>query len=119
VPFVAPTNPGCTETILDDTPPEAIAILERNYVANTKEFQAYSTLQRGLKQQIIKIFDSPYLQGLEEDVVAFVNMSARQMMVFMFDTYGGITQNDLVDNNKKLAEPFDPAQPIESFFRPI
>jgi hypothetical protein len=41
------------------------------------------------------------------------------MMVFLFDTYGGITQNDLVDNNKKLAEPFDPDQPIESFSRTI
>jgi hypothetical protein len=38
------------------------------------------------------------------------------MMVFLFDTYGGITHNDLVDNNKKLAKPFDPAQPINSFF---
>jgi hypothetical protein len=41
------------------------------------------------------------------------------MMVFLFDTYGGITQNDLVDNNKKLAEAFYPAHPIESFFRAI
>jgi hypothetical protein len=41
------------------------------------------------------------------------------MMIFMFDTYGGITHNHLVDNNKKLAEPFDPAQPIESFCRTI
>jgi hypothetical protein len=38
------------------------------------------------------------------------------MMVFLFDTYGGITQNDLVDNTKNLAEPFYPAQPIYSLF---
>jgi hypothetical protein len=51
--------------------------------------------------------------------VTFANVSAKQMMVFLFDTFEGITQNDLVDNNKKLAEPFDPAQPIKSFFRTI
>jgi hypothetical protein len=41
------------------------------------------------------------------------------MMVLLFDTYGGITHNDLVYNKKKLAEPFEPAQPIESFSRTI
>jgi hypothetical protein len=49
-------------------------------------------------------------------VVAFANKPAQQIMVFLFDTCGGITHNDLVDNNKKLAAPFEPAQPIESFF---
>jgi hypothetical protein len=115
VPFVAPTNPGRTETIPADSPPEARAMLERNHAAKAKEFQAYNTLQLSLNQQMIKTFDSLYPQGLEDDVVAFSNVSARQMMVFLFDTYGGIIQNDLVDNNKKLAEPFDPAQFIESF----
>jgi hypothetical protein len=51
-------------------------MLERNYASNAKEFQAYNTLQRTLKQQIIKTFDSLYLQGLEDGVVAFANVSA-------------------------------------------
>jgi hypothetical protein len=67
----------------------------------------------------MKTFDSIYLQGLADDVVEFTDVLARQMMVFLFDTYGGITQNDLVENNKKLAEPFYLAQPIETFFRII
>jgi hypothetical protein len=116
VPFVAPTNPGYTATIPANTPPEARSMLEGNDATNAKEFQAYNTLQRSLKQQIIKTFDSLCLQGLEDDVVAFANVSARKMMVFLFDTYGGITQKDLVENTTKLSEPFDPAQPIESFF---
>jgi hypothetical protein len=42
------------------------------------------------------------------------------MLVLLFDTYRGITQNGLVDNNNnRIAELFDPAQPIESFFRTI
>jgi hypothetical protein len=52
-------------------------MVERNYIANANEFQAYSTLQRALKQQIIKSFDSLYLQGLKDDVVAFANVSSR------------------------------------------
>jgi hypothetical protein len=91
-------------------------MLER--IAKAKEFQAYNTLQWSLKQQIIKKIDSQYLQGLEDDVVAFANVSAHKM-VFLSDKYGGITQNHLVENNKKLAGPFNPAQPIESFFRTI
>jgi hypothetical protein len=94
-------------------------MLERNCITNANEFQAYNTLKRALKQNIINTFDSIYHQGLEDDVLAFVNVSERQIMVFLFDTYGGITQNDLVDNNKKLAEPFDPAPPLGIFFRTI
>jgi hypothetical protein len=119
VPFITPTNPGHTATIPADTPPEARAMLKGNYITNAKYFQAYNTLQLALKQQIIKTFDSLYLQGLEDDVVAFANISARQMMVYLLDTFGGITQNNLVENNKKLAEPFDSAQPIKSFFLTI
>jgi hypothetical protein len=103
VPFIAPTNPGRTATIPNNTPPEERAILERNYITNAKEFQAYTTLQLAPKQQISKIFDSLYLQGLEDDVLAFANVSARQMMFCLFDTYGGITQNYLVENNKNIA----------------
>jgi hypothetical protein len=60
-----------------------------------------------------------WLQGIEDDIVAFANLTAIQMMLYVYVSYGGITQNDLVDNNKKLSEPFDPAQPIETFFRTI
>jgi hypothetical protein len=87
VPFIAPTNPGRTSTIPAETPPETRAMLKRNYIANAKEFQAYNTLQRALKQEIIKTFDSIYLQGLEDDVVAFANVSAQQMMVFFYSTH--------------------------------
>jgi hypothetical protein len=119
LPFIPPPNPGRTAIVPADTPPEARATIEQNYAANATELQAHNTLRRSLKQQIIKTFNILYLQGLEDEVVAFANVSARQMMVFLFDTYGGIIQNDLVYNNKKLAEPFNPAQPIESFFRTI
>jgi hypothetical protein len=101
VPFIATASPGRTAQIHAETPPEARSMLERNYTANAKKLQAYNTLQRALKQQIIKIFNSIYLKGLEDGVVAFANMSAREMMVFLFDPYGSITQNDLVDNNNK------------------
>jgi hypothetical protein len=69
-----------------DTPPEAREMLVRNYVANLKEFQAYNTLQRALTQSIIKTFDSIYLQGLEDEIVEFANISARQMMGFLLGT---------------------------------
>jgi hypothetical protein len=49
VPVSTPTNPGHTATIPANTPPEARAMLKRNYIANAKEFQAYNTLQLALK----------------------------------------------------------------------
>jgi hypothetical protein len=89
-------------------------MLERNYAANAKEFHnIYNTLQRALKQQIIKTFDALWLQGIEDDVVAFSYVTARQMMVSIYNSYGGIRQSDLVDNNNKRSEPFYPAQPIK------
>jgi hypothetical protein len=109
VPFIAPLNPGHTAQVPANAPAEARAILERNYTANAREFQQYNTLQREPKQHIIKTFDPLWLQGIEDDIVALTNVTARQMMVYLYDSYGGITQNNLVDNNKKLSEPFYPA----------
>jgi hypothetical protein len=119
VPFIAPPNQGRTAQVPANAPAEAQAMLEQNYTANARKFQQYNTLQRALKQQIIKTFDPLWIQGIEDAIVAFANVKARQMMVYLYDSYRGITQNDFVDNNKKLSEPFDPAQPIETIFRTI
>jgi hypothetical protein len=94
-------------------------MIERNYTANAREFQQYNTVQQALKHQIIKTFDPLWLQVIEDDIVAFANVTSRQMMVYLYDSYGGITQNDLVDNNQKKSEPIDPSQPIEKIFRTI
>jgi hypothetical protein len=116
VPFIAPANPARTAQVPANAPTDAWAMLERNYAANAKEFQQDNTLQRALKQQIIKTCDALWLQRLEYDVVAFANIKAWHMMVYVYDSYGGITQHNLEDNNKNMSEPFKSAQPVEIFF---
>jgi hypothetical protein len=81
VPFIAPPNPGRTAQVPSNSPTESRVMLEQNYTANAREFQQYNTLQRALKQQIIKTFDPLWLQGIEDDIVVFANVTTRQMMV--------------------------------------
>jgi hypothetical protein len=108
------------QQIPSNAQPDARAILECNYAENTKEFQQYNTLQRSLKQKIIKTFDALWLQGLEDDVLAFTNATDST-------TNDGIivqllwrdNAKKLVDNKNILSEPFNPAQPIETFFQTI
>jgi hypothetical protein len=49
----------------------------------------------GLKKQIISVFEPMYLEFLNDNMVDFANISARDMLDHLFSTYGNITAVDL------------------------
>jgi hypothetical protein len=55
-------------------------------------------VQQALKKQIITVFESMYLDILNDDMVGFANISIRAMLDHIFTTYGNITVFDLENN---------------------
>jgi hypothetical protein len=55
-------------------------------------------VQKALKNQIINVFEPIYLDVLNDDMVGFANISARDMLDHLFTTFGNITAVDLEDN---------------------
>jgi hypothetical protein len=54
-----------------------------------------------------------------DNMVGYANISARDMLDHLFETYGNITAVDLVINFEHMRQTWDPQQPVESLFKQI
>jgi hypothetical protein len=76
-------------------------------------------VQQALKKQIINVFEPMYLHVLNDYMVGFANISARDMLDHLFTTYGNITVVDLENNFEHMRRAWDPQHPVESLFTQI
>jgi hypothetical protein len=76
-------------------------------------------VQQALKKQIISVFEPMFLDVLNDNMVGFANISARDMLDHLFSTYGNITAVDLEINFEHMRRAWDPQQPIEALFKQI
>jgi hypothetical protein len=60
-----------------------------------------------------------YLDVLNDNMVGFANISARNLLDHLFSTYGNITAVDLEINFEHMHRAWDPQQPVESLFKKI
>jgi hypothetical protein len=76
-------------------------------------------VQQALKKQIISVFEPMYLDILNDNMVGYSNISAKDMLDHHFDTYGNITAVDLEINFERMRRAWDPQQPVEPLFKQI
>jgi hypothetical protein len=60
-----------------------------------------------------------YLEILNNNMVGYANISARDMLDHLFETYSNITAFDLEINFEHMHRAWDPQQPVESLFKKI
>jgi hypothetical protein len=60
-----------------------------------------------------------YLDILSDNMVGYANISARDILDYLFETYGNITAVDLEINFEHMHRAWDPQQPVESLFKKI
>jgi hypothetical protein len=72
-----------------------------------------------LKTQIISVFEAMYLDILNDNMVGYANISARDMLDHLFETYRNITAVDLEINSKHMRRAWYPQQPVEFLFKKI
>ena len=60
-----------------------------------------------------------YLKGITDRNVGLAHVTIRDILAFLFQNYGNITQYDIEENDKKLKEKWDANTPIEMLFDQI
>jgi hypothetical protein len=110
--------PGRAPANTDGT---AAQISEAHHIweEDVQTYRTYTSVQQALKKQIISVFEPMYLDILNENMVGYANISARDMLDHLFETYGNITAVDLEINFENMRRAWDPQQPIESLFKQI
>jgi hypothetical protein len=69
--------------------------------------------------QIISVFEPMYLDILNDNMVGYSNISARDMLDHLFETYGNNTAVDLEINFEHMRRAWDPQEPVEYLFNQI
>jgi hypothetical protein len=82
-------------------------------------YGTYTSVQQALKKQIISVFEPMYLDVMNDNMVGFTNISARDILDHLFSTCGNITAVDLEINFEHMRRAWDPQQPVESSFKQI
>jgi hypothetical protein len=71
------------------------------------------------EEAIRGIFKPVYLDILNDNMVGYANISAREMLDNPFKTYGNITAVNLEINFERMRRTWDPQQPVETLFKQI
>jgi hypothetical protein len=115
------TNPQAPSRAPSNTDGTAAQISAAHQIweEDVQTYRTYTSVQQALKKQIISVFEPMYLEILNENMVGYVNISARDMLDHLFETYGNTTAVNLEINFEHMRRAWDPQQPVESLFKQI
>jgi hypothetical protein len=113
-----PNAPGWAPATTDGTASQ-ISAGRHIWEEDVQTYRTYTSVQKALKKQIISVFEPMYLDILNDNMVGYVNISARYMLDHIFETYGNITAVDLEINFEHMRRAWDPQQPVETLFKQI
>jgi hypothetical protein len=116
--WLIPQSPGRAPANTDGTAAQ-ISAAHHIWEEDVQTYRTYTSMQQALKKQIISVFEPMYLDVLNDNMVCFANISARDIMDHLFSTYGNITVVDLEINFEHMRRAWDPQQPVESLFKKI
>jgi hypothetical protein len=116
--WVTTNAPGRAPATTDGAAAQISAALHM-WEEDVQTYRACTSVQQALKKQIISVFETIYLDILNDNMVGYANISARGMLDNLFETYGNITAVDLEINFENMRRAWDPQQPLETLFKQI
>jgi hypothetical protein len=116
--WTTPPAPGRAPANTDGTSAQ-ISAARHIWEEDAQTYRTYTSMQQALKTQIISVFEPMYLDILNDNMVGYANILARDMLDHLFETYGNITAVDLEINFENMRRAWDPQQPVESLFKQI
>jgi hypothetical protein len=116
--WTSPQAPGWAPANTDGTAPQ-ISAARHIWEEDDQTYRMCTSVQQALKKQNISVFEPMYFDILNENMVGYANISARDMLHHLFETYGNITVVDLEINFEHMRQAWDPQQPVESLIKQI
>jgi hypothetical protein len=105
--WISPQAPGRASANTEGTSAQ-ISAAHHVWEEDIKTYRTYTFVQQALKKKIISVFEPVYSDVLNNNMVGFANISARDMLDHLFSTYGNITAVDLEINFEHMRRAWDP-----------
>jgi hypothetical protein len=116
--WITSQAPGRAPAATDGTTAQ-ISAARHNWEEDVQTYRTCTSVQQALKKQIISVLEPMYLDILNDKMMGYANISARDMLDHLFETYGSITAVDLEINFEHMRQAWDPQQPVETLFKQI
>jgi hypothetical protein len=117
--FIPPTNPGVAPVIPAQATGSMITEVNRQFLADNKEFMIYKSTEASLKKLLLEAVPSTYINQLKDKALGFAGVTTLMLIEHLVDTYGTITTDDLDKNMALLHKDWSPTKPIEDLFEQI
>jgi hypothetical protein len=82
-------------------------------------YRTYHNVDQDIKKLIIEKFDDTYLNALSYESVGYAICTSLQLLTHLLTYYAMIAPTELTQNYERLNAPYDPTQPIETFFQQV
>jgi hypothetical protein len=105
--WLSPNSPGRAPAETDGTVAK-LSAARHLWEEDVQTYRTCTSVQQALKKQIIGVFEPMYLEILNDNMVCYVNISARDMVDHLFKTYGNITAVNLEINFEHMRQAWDP-----------
>jgi hypothetical protein len=102
-----PNAPGRAPATTDGTAAQ-LSAAPHVWEEDVQTYRTYTSVQQALKNQIISVFEPMYLEILNDNMVVYANISARDMLDHLFESYGNITSVNLEINFEHMRCAWDP-----------
>jgi hypothetical protein len=116
--WTSPQPPGRAPANTDGTTAQ-ISAARPIWEEDVQSYRTCTSVQHALKKQIISVSEPMYLDILNDNMVGYTNISSRDRLDHLLETYGNITAVDLEINFEHTSRAWDPQQPVESLFKQI
>jgi hypothetical protein len=113
-----PNAPGWEPATTDGTAAQ-LSAAHHVWEEDVQTYRTCTSFQQALNKQIVCVFEPMYLEILNDNRVGYANISARDMLEHLFETYGNITSVNLEINFEHIRRAWDFQQPVETLFKQI
>jgi hypothetical protein len=101
--WVSSNAPGRAPVTTDGTAAK-LSAARHVWEEDVQTYRTCTSIQQALKKQIIGVFEPMYLEILNDNMVGYTNISERDMLENLFETYGNITAVDLEINFEHMRQ---------------
>ena len=112
-------NPGVHPAVASGATDTQIAHAKREHEVSTREFLLLKAVDNALKNQVVNAIDDIYIKDLQDRVTVFATRPVREVLQYLYQTYGSAMTVQLTANDERFRAPYDGSTDLEAYFNSI
>ena len=80
-----------------------------------REIRLFKAVVNSLKNQLVNAIDDIYIKDLRDRMTGFATRSVRDILQYLYRTYGYVTPVQLTANDERFRSPYDSSTDLEAY----